>query len=82
MRAFMVDRIKDIGLDGANKIIAELGLVVIGARSPSEAIGAVRRSSARSLARSRPNDRSHRARPPLRDRVAERNSRRRRSCRA
>jgi len=43
MRAFMVDRIKDIGVQAANKIGAELGLVVIGARSPSDAIGAVTR---------------------------------------
>jgi hypothetical protein len=43
MRAFMVDRIKGIGLDAANKITAELGLVVIGARSPSDAVGAVTR---------------------------------------
>jgi hypothetical protein len=43
IRAFMVDRIKDISLDAANKTIAELGLVVIGARSPSEAIGAVKK---------------------------------------
>jgi hypothetical protein len=43
IRAFTVDRIKDIAADGANKIIAELGLVVIGARSPSEAIGAVKK---------------------------------------
>ncbi len=41
MRAFMVDRIKDIGTEAANKITAELGLVVIGARAPSDAIGAV-----------------------------------------
>ena len=32
MRAFMADRIKDIGLQAANKINTELGLVVIGAR--------------------------------------------------
>jgi hypothetical protein len=43
MRAFMIDRIKDIGIDAANKITAELGLVVIGARSPSDAVGAVTR---------------------------------------
>jgi hypothetical protein len=41
MRAFTVDRIRDIGLEAANKITAELGLVVIGARAPSDAIGAV-----------------------------------------
>lgn len=38
MRAFMVDRIKDIGVQAANKITAELGLVAIGAQSPSSAI--------------------------------------------
>lgn len=43
MRAFMVDRIKDISVQGANKITAELGLVVIGARPPSDAISAVTR---------------------------------------
>lgn len=42
MRAFMVDRVRDIGTVSANKITAELGLVLIGARSPSEAIGAVK----------------------------------------
>lgn len=41
MRSFMVDRIKDIGVEAANKITAELGLVVIGARSSSDAISAV-----------------------------------------
>jgi hypothetical protein len=41
MRSFMVDRIKDIGVEAANKISAELGLVVIGARSPSDAIRTV-----------------------------------------
>lgn len=38
MRAFMTDRIKDVGLQAANKINTELGLVVIGAKAPSEAI--------------------------------------------
>ena len=38
MRAFMVDRIKDIGVQAANRISNELGLVVIGTQSPSEAI--------------------------------------------
>ena len=41
MRSFMVSRIKDIGTEAANSITSELGLVVIGARSPSEAISAV-----------------------------------------
>lgn len=43
MRAFMTDRIKDIALTAANKINAELGLVVIGVQSPGQAITAVRR---------------------------------------
>jgi hypothetical protein len=42
MRAFMTDRIRDIGLAAANRINSELGLVVIGAQSPSDAIGKVR----------------------------------------
>jgi len=42
MRAFMTDRIKNVGLAAADKINAELGLVVIGAQSPSDAIGKVR----------------------------------------
>lgn len=43
MRAFMTDRIKNIALEAANKINAELGLVVIGAQGPSDAIGATTR---------------------------------------
>lgn len=43
MRAFMVDRIRDISVQAGNKIVAELGLVTIGARSPSQAIGTVTR---------------------------------------
>lgn len=42
MREFMTDRIKDIGVQAANKINSELGLVVIGAQSPGDAIGRVR----------------------------------------
>jgi hypothetical protein len=42
MRAFMTDRIKDIGVQGANKINSELGLVVIGAQSPGDAMGRVK----------------------------------------
>lgn len=42
MRAFMTERIKDVGIAAANKINAELGLVVIGAQSPADAIGATR----------------------------------------
>ena len=43
MRAFVVDRIKDVGVEAGNKITAELGLVIIGARTPSDAIGAVQK---------------------------------------
>lgn len=43
MRSFMVDRIRDIADQAANRISAELGLVVIGARAPSDAISAVTR---------------------------------------
>ncbi len=42
MRAFMTDRIKNVGLAAADRINAELGMVVIGGQSPSEAIGKVR----------------------------------------
>jgi len=42
MRAFMTDRIKDIGVQGANKINSELGLVIIGAQSPGDAISRVK----------------------------------------
>lgn len=38
MRAFMVDRIKDIGVQAANRIGNELGLVAIGTQAPGEAI--------------------------------------------
>lgn len=41
MRTFMTDRIKDIGIQAANKINSQLGLVVIGAQSPGDAIGQV-----------------------------------------
>lgn len=58
MRAFMTDRIKNIALEDANKINAELGLVVIGAQGPSDAIGAttkilgeVSRARARTIVR-------------------------------
>lgn len=43
MREFMTDRIKDIGIQGANKINSQLGLVVIGAQSPGDAVTQVRR---------------------------------------
>jgi len=41
MRNFMADRIKDITLTAANQINSELGLVVIGAQSTSDAVGKV-----------------------------------------
>lgn len=41
MRTFMVDRIKDISDAVARKIAGDLGLVVIGAQSPSDAIGRI-----------------------------------------
>lgn len=41
MRAFMTDRIKDVGLQAANKINTELGLVVLGAQPPTAAVTAV-----------------------------------------
>lgn len=41
MRSFMTDRIKDIGIQAANKINSQLGLVVIGAQSPGDVIGKV-----------------------------------------
>lgn len=42
MRTFMTGRIKDIGATGAKQINTQLGLVMIGAQGPSEAIGRVR----------------------------------------
>jgi hypothetical protein len=42
MREFMTDRIKDISVQAANKINSELGLVVIGAQAPGDAITRVR----------------------------------------
>ena len=42
MRAFATDRIKDIAVQAMNKINTELGLVVIGAQAPGNAVGAVR----------------------------------------
>lgn len=38
MRAFMTDRIKDVGVQAANKLNTELGLVVLGAQAPATAI--------------------------------------------
>ncbi|MBI1397064.1 MAG: hypothetical protein GC151_13895 [Betaproteobacteria bacterium] len=39
MQTFMTDRIKDVSLEVVRKINTELGLVILGAQSPSEAIG-------------------------------------------
>lgn len=41
MRAFMTDRIKDVGIQAANKINTELGLVVLGAQPPATAVARV-----------------------------------------
>lgn len=41
MRAFMTDRIKDIGVQAVNKINTELGLTVIGAQAPADAISTI-----------------------------------------
>ena len=38
MRAFMTDRIKDVGIQAANKINTELGLVVLGAQPQTNAV--------------------------------------------
>lgn len=42
IRTFMVDRIKDIGVQAASKIKAEIGLVMMGASTPGEATTKVR----------------------------------------
>lgn len=41
MRVFLTSKVKDITLDLANKINSDLGLVIIGAKSPYEAIKSV-----------------------------------------
>lgn len=41
MSNFMVDRIQDVGAQAAAKIKSQLGLVLIGAQSPGEAIGTI-----------------------------------------
>src|SRR3990172_5770847 len=58
MGALMTERIKNIALEAANKINAELGLVVIGPQGPADAIGAttkilgeVSRARARTIVR-------------------------------
>lgn len=41
MRAFMTSRLKDVALEAGKKIAAQLGLVVIGAETPSDAISSI-----------------------------------------
>lgn len=41
MRTFMTDRLKNVALEAANRINSELALVIIGARTPSDAVGRV-----------------------------------------
>lgn len=41
MRAFMTDRIKDIGVQAVNKINTELGLTVMGAKAPADTIARI-----------------------------------------
>lgn len=41
MRSFLTDRLKDVAADATNKINGELGMVLIGAKSPSDAVSAV-----------------------------------------
>lgn len=41
MRSFMTDRIRDVGVQAANKINSELGMVVIGGKTPNEAVTAI-----------------------------------------
>lgn len=41
MRAFMTDRIRNIGVQAVNRINTELGLTIIGAQAPAEAVAKV-----------------------------------------
>lgn len=43
MRAFMTDRIKDVGVQAINRINTQLGLVVLGAQPPTAAVSGVKR---------------------------------------
>lgn len=43
MRAFMTDRIKDVGAQAINRINTQLGLVVLGAQPPTAAVSGVKR---------------------------------------
>ncbi|WP_300435601.1 phage minor head protein [Zoogloea sp.] len=42
MRAFMTDRIKDVGTEAISKINTQLGLTVLGAQSPAETVTAIK----------------------------------------
>lgn len=42
MRAFTTDRIADVGAQAVNRINTQLGLTVLGAQTPSDAVGAIR----------------------------------------
>lgn len=42
MRAFMTDRIKDVGTEAISKINTQLGLTVLGAQSPAETVSAIK----------------------------------------
>ena len=46
MSNFMTDRIQDVGKQAISKINAQLGMVLIGAQSPGEAVGSITASSA------------------------------------
>lgn len=41
MRAFMTDRIKDVGTEAISKINTQMGLTVLGAQSPAETVSAI-----------------------------------------
>ena len=43
MREFLTDKIKDIGVEAANRINTQLGLVVLGGQTPGAAISAVQK---------------------------------------
>lgn len=42
MRAFLTDRIKDVGAKAVNQINTQLGLTILGAQTPSEAVSGVK----------------------------------------
>ncbi len=41
MRSFMTERMKDVGVQLANKINTEIGLIAIGAQTPGDAVGKI-----------------------------------------